>query len=204
MAFQSILARENEVTLARENVVILARALTMYGKISSYKMEDILFQSPAGTSYSINEIVEAISIFLDEDKKSRYKLTIGTDSEVKLEKGKGVVLEFITAIVIYRNGYGGKYFWSKKRIKKTETLREKIYQEVLFSIDTAKILIETLSERLNGNSKLYDLEIHIDVGENGSTRDMISEVVGIVTGYGFTAKTKPYSYAASNVADRHM
>lgn len=167
-------------------------------------MKDVIFQSPSGSTSSIDEIVDLIDAFLDEDHESRYKLTIGTDSEVKIDKETGPVLEFITAIVIYRNGYGGKYFWNKKRIKKTNTLREKIYQEVLFSIDTAKELIISLQEKLNANSNLYDLEIHIDVGENGSTRDMIKEVVGIVTGYGFTAKTKPYSYAASNVADRHV
>lgn len=167
-------------------------------------MKDREFLTPSGTSHNITEIVEIINSFLNEDGQSFYKLTIGTDSEVKIDKEKGAVLEFITAIVIYRNGYGGKYFWSRKRIKKTNTLREKIYQEVLYSIDAAKVLIEELKVRLNDSSKLYDLEIHIDVGENGSTKDMIKEVVGIVSGYGFTAKTKPNSYAASNVADRHV
>ena len=33
---------------------------------------------------------------------------------------------------------------------------------------------------------------------------MIKEVVGMVTGNGFTAKTKPYSFGASTVADKHV
>ena len=49
----------------------------------------------------------------------------------------------------------------------------------------------------------YDLEIHIDVGALGPTRDMIKEVVGMVSGNGFTAKTKPDSWGASSVADKH-
>ncbi len=49
----------------------------------------------------------------------------------------------------------------------------------------------------------YNLEIHVDVGEHGDTRDMIKEVVGMVTGNGFVAKTKPQAYAASYVADKH-
>jgi len=49
----------------------------------------------------------------------------------------------------------------------------------------------------------YDLEIHIDVGALGPTRDMIREVVGMVNGNGFTAKTKPESWGASSVADKH-
>jgi predicted RNase H-related nuclease YkuK (DUF458 family) len=32
---------------------------------------------------------------------------------------------------------------------------------------------------------------------------MIKEVVGMVTGNGFKARTKPESYGASNVADKH-
>ena len=49
----------------------------------------------------------------------------------------------------------------------------------------------------------YNLEIHIDVGEHGDTRDMIKEVVGMVTGNGYVAKTKPEAYGASYVADKH-
>jgi uncharacterized protein len=49
----------------------------------------------------------------------------------------------------------------------------------------------------------YDLEIHIDVGPLGPTRDMIREVVGMVNGNGYVAKTKPDSWGASSVADKH-
>ena len=51
--------------------------------------------------------------------------------------------------------------------------------------------------------KKYDLEIHIDVGPLGPTREMIREVVGMVNGSGFTAKTKPESWGATSVADKH-
>ena len=40
-------------------------------------------------------------------------------------------------------------------------------------------------------------------GEYGDTRDMIKEVVGMVTGNGYVAKTKPEAYGASYVADKH-
>ncbi len=49
----------------------------------------------------------------------------------------------------------------------------------------------------------YDLEIHIDVGEHGRTRELIDEVVGYIRGSGFAVKTKPDAYAASSVADKH-
>ena len=45
--------------------------------------------------------------------------------------------------------------------------------------------------------------IHADVGENGATKDMIKEVTGLIRGNGFEPKIKPYSFAASTVADRY-
>ena len=54
------------------------------------------------------------------------------------------------------------------------------------------------------NSPKYEfLYIHADVGENGKTKDMIKEVVGLIKSNGFEAKIKPESYAASVVADKY-
>ena len=47
-----------------------------------------------------------------------------------------------------------------------------------------------------------DIEIHLDVGEQGKTKEIIREVVGMVTGSGFDAIIKPDSYGASKVADK--
>ena len=70
------------------------------------------------------------------------------------------------------------------------------------SLNIAQDFLPKLNKRLNGHGH-YQLEIHIDVGRAGETREMIKEVVGIVTGNGFTAITKPDSYGASKVADKH-
>ena len=82
-------------------------------------------------------------------------------------------------------------------------MREKIYKETFTSLNFATIFVPLFQKHLNGASPNYNLEIHVDVGEHGETRNMIKEVVGIVTGSGFVAKTKPNAYAASYVADRH-
>lgn len=166
-------------------------------------MKDFNFQNFSESNLSFSEVASRIQKFIKESPDSYYKLTIGSDSEVKPDGHSTQNLEIITAIVIYRKGYGGRYFWSKKKIKKVKSLREKIYQEVLMSIEAAKYLVPELKIDLSNKAKSYDLEIHIDVGEFGETREMIREVVGIVSGYGFTARTKPFSYAASNIADRH-
>lgn len=165
-------------------------------------MKDLRFQNLGSSDLTTDDVISFIKKFLEEDTKSTYKLTIGTDSEIKVQDSKKT-LDIVSAIVIYRNGFGGKFFWNKQKIEAPKTLRDKIYQEVLASLEIAKDLVPELKEKLNGHSSLYDLEIHIDVGEYGETRNMIREVVGIVTGHGFTAKTKPYSYAASNIADRY-
>ena len=45
--------------------------------------------------------------------------------------------------------------------------------------------------------------IHADVGERGKTKEMVREVVGLIKGNGFEPKIKPYSFAATVVADRY-
>ena len=69
------------------------------------------------------------------------------------------------------------------------------------SLSTAEELVPLLREAISAAK--YDFEIHIDVGAIGPTRDMIKEVVGMVQGSGYKAKTKPESWGASSVADKH-
>lgn len=167
-------------------------------------MQKTYFQSPTEGVISFTQVIESIKKFLEKEETGQFKLTIGSDSESKLSGGRNGLLEVTTAIVIHRKGYGGRYFWKREKMENIKTLRDKIYQEVLLSLETAKFLVPELKASLNGKSSNYDLEIHIDVGEQGETRDMIREVVGMVSGNGFVAKTKPESYAASNVADKHV
>jgi predicted RNase H-related nuclease YkuK (DUF458 family) len=128
-------------------------------------------------------------------------LVIGTDSQERRLNGVREV-DFVTAVVIHRHGKGGRYFWMKSKKQRVYSLRDKIYAETLCSLDLAQTLVPLLKDNLYPLAP-YDLEIHIDVGEVGPTREMIKEVVGIVTGNGFTAKTKPESYGAYVVADKH-
>ncbi len=138
--------------------------------------------------------------FMNEEPDYFYRLVIGTDSKSNRLNGKQKV-DFVTAVVIHRQGKGGRYFWQKRRVEKVATLRDKIYTETLLSIDLAEELVPQLTQRLNGEK--YRLEIHIDVGKAGPTREMIKEVVGMVNGNGYVAKTKPESYGAFVVADKH-
>ncbi|HUS51908.1 MAG TPA: ribonuclease H-like YkuK family protein [Candidatus Bathyarchaeia archaeon] len=158
------------------------------------------FISPSVGKLTINKMVSELVDFINEEPSDFYRLVVGTDSKSKRAK-KDYQLDLITAVVIHRKGKGGRYFWQRNKKKKAHSLRDKIYTETLYSLDLAEILVPLLQKCLNGEP--YELEIHIDVGQNGPTREMIKEVVGMVNGNGFTAKTKPESYGAFVVADKH-
>lgn len=167
-----------------------------------YSSEDMLNSFTHG-AIKIEKSLQLIKQFLEERPNEEYSLVIGTDSHEREGDGNCRAINLVTAILVHRKGFGGKYFWRKKNISNIHSLREKIYAETLESLNFALFFVPLLRKTLNGNSPLYNLEIHIDVGEHGDTRDMIKEVVGMVTGNGFIAKTKPYAYGASYVADKH-
>ena len=145
-------------------------------------------------------MVQEISKFIFADPESFYHLVIGTDSHMRRANGHSQC-DYVTAIVVHRTGKGARYFWKKDKEEDPKHLRNKIYNETIKSLDTAKTLVPSIQQAISPAQ--YDFEIHIDVGPKGPTRDMIKEVVGMVTGNGFRAKTKPESWAASSVADKH-
>lgn len=152
------------------------------------------FVSPTFGGLSFEGVFKRLIEYIGEDPHHRYNLIIGTDSILSTET------LFVSAIVIHRVGHGGRYFYRKFRRRKMEGLRQRIFYETSLSLDVANRLRGKLSEK--GFSKL-PVEIHLDVGSNGDTKDIIKEVVGMVTGSGYAVVTKPDAYGASKVADRH-
>jgi hypothetical protein len=161
---------------------------------------DTLFISPTKGKLTLIGLVSEINQFMKEEPSGAYRLIIGSDSQIKREEGKKVC-DFVTAIVVHREGTGARYFWNREKAQRAPTLREKIYTETMRSLDAAQTFLPLFGDAVS--PARYELEIHIDVGQVGDTREMIREVVGMVTGSGFTAKTKPHSWAASTVADKH-
>ena len=169
-------------------------------------LSDEIFQSHTHGELNIEEIIIHIKNFLEEVPDAEYSLVIGSDSHEKADtkKDNGTKeITLVTAILIHRKGFGGKYFWRRQYQNNIHSLREKIYAETITSLTFASIFVPLFKKHLNGKAVNYNLEIHVDVGEHGDTRNMIKEVVGMVTGNGFVAKTKPDAYAASYVADKH-
>jgi len=155
------------------------------------------FNSSLGIRMSVDEAVRAIVDFMRMEPERHYKVTIGTDSELLSTKNA----DFVTAIVVHRVGNGGRYFWRRFELGKFHTLRDRMIREVLISLEVAK---EVLSELQKSRLPEFAFEIHADIGENGPTKAVIQEVVGMVRAHNFEVRTKPESYAASNVADRHV
>jgi len=160
-----------------------------------------MFISPTKGKLAQPELIDSVADFIEEKPDLPYRLIIGSDSHIRGKNGQ-TLLKLVTAIIVHRVGLGGRYFWQAQHLKETKTLRDKIYAETMESLNIAQGFLPKLNKRLNGHGH-YQLEIHIDVGRAGETREMIKEVVGIVTGNGFTAITKPDSYGASKVADKH-
>lgn len=167
------------------------------------KITDGNFFSPSKGNLKFNQVIEEIFSYIAEQPEKFYELIVGCDSS-SLEEP-----HFPLAIVIWRKGGGGRFFLKNVFFegRKFFSWKQRILQETLLSCELALNLKEVLDARIGrdqANGLKYEFKyIHADVGENGLTRDMIKEVVGLIHGNGFEAKIKPDSFAASNIADRY-
>lgn len=159
-----------------------------------------MFTSPTLGEMSIEQVSLEIAKYIEDRPNQFYRVVIGTDSQAKRSNGTEEI-DFVSAIIVHRVGLGARYFWKKEKVIKKPVLREKIYTETTLSLELASQFVPMLRDKIS--STKYDFEIHIDVGPIGPTRDMIKEVVGMVQGSGYTARTKPFSWGASSVADKH-
>ncbi len=161
------------------------------------------YNSAFGLKLTLRQVVNEIVRFMQAEPHRTYNVTIGTDSLVLADDR----VDFVTAVVVRRVGNGGRYFWRRATTGKFHTLRDRIIKEVLISLDLGKELLLELKSiaATSPRSQLtWDFEIHADIGEQGPTKAMIQEVVSMIRAHNFEARTKPESYAASHVADRHV
>lgn len=158
-------------------------------------MRPMYLTSPTKGRLSFEEMMAEMMDYITGVPTSEYRIIIGSDSQVM--KGRTC---FITAVIVHRLGKGARYFYRRRLHRKISSLRQKIFFETALSLELGGMVSKSFAE--SGGDK-HQVEIHIDVGTRGETKDLIREVVGMVTGSGFEAKIKPDSYGASSVADRH-
>lgn len=154
------------------------------------------FHSPTLGKLNFSEVVSRVMSYVSQNHNQHYKIIIGSDSELLNQHDA----DFVSAVVVHKIGFGGIYFWSRITRHDMHTLRQRMWEEANYSLMLAQKVMEEFTR--NKFSKC-NLEIHVDIGKNGDTREMINEIVGMIRGNGFEVKTKPDAYGASNVADKH-
>jgi predicted RNase H-related nuclease YkuK (DUF458 family) len=159
-------------------------------------MSEGVFHDCFGKSYTLREVVDEIVAFMQADASRRYNIIIGTDSENHEEA------DFVSAVIVHRVGNGGRYWWRRLKFSPFKTLRTRIWKEVSLSLELAQAFLHEVTSRKNFPG--FQLEIHVDIGTQGETRPILQEVIGAVRGSGFLVRTKPESYGATKVADRHV
>lgn len=170
----------------------------MYGDLLTFG-ENTVFRSLRREYETFSEVYEDILEFIRGDLNCSYKISIGTDSQVKTSS------IFVSCIHVHRIGKGAVGFLHKTEVSRCiRNLREKIYLETCASLQLAYLFND---ERINMIKKILgkkvSFEFHIDVGTKGQTKALINEMVGMVKGLDFVPKIKPDSYCASCFADKY-
>lgn len=160
------------------------------------RLVDLEFNSPSYGRLDWRKTLAKMVEFMGADTQGSYEIIIGTDSEAQ-----NGTCDFVSALIVHKKGRGGIYFWSRLKRENLFSMRQRIWQEALISLDLAQELVGDFAEM--GLLDL-NLEIHVDIGPNGPTREMINEIVGMIRANGFKVATKPASWGASHVADRHV
>lgn len=162
---------------------------------SDFKLPEV-FTSPTYGRVDWEGAISKMVWFMGVDKSASYEVIIGTDSEA--QNGSA---DYVSALIVHKKGRGGIYFWSRQKLNNIYSLRQRIWQEALISLQLAEKMVADFKQMGLGD---LNLEIHVDVGPNGETRKMINEIVGMIRANGFRVATKPSSWGASHVADRHV
>jgi predicted RNase H-related nuclease YkuK (DUF458 family) len=155
-----------------------------------------MYFSPTLGELTIDNLKKRVSSYMHGARDAKYRIIVGSDSQ-KTKEGS---YDFVVALAIHRIGAGGVYFWKRDVVSQKMSLKERMYREAILSLTSAEDLSALFRE--NGISK-YDVEIHVDIGPNGKTKELISDISGMVRASGYEVKIKPDSFGASKVADRH-
>lgn len=152
------------------------------------------WETPSRGDFDFYGMVGKIVDYIHEDQGSRYQIVVGTDSQTFPTVN---LTRYVTAVIVRRMGKGAQYYINKRNEPRVASVRQKVWREVVLTYETLT--------KLRGDGRLRGIEIvpHVDVGENGLTKDLIREVIGVFIGEECDVCIKPYSYAASSVADRH-
>lgn len=151
----------------------------------------MIFKSPTYGTLEKKEVFKYLKNTVSKEK-GNYKIIVGTDSQ-NTYKTKMVIV-----ICLINEGKGGSFFYHIDWMPKIKDLNTKIYTETEKSLEIAR----ELNKYLHDQGIRAEVEVHVDIGREGKTKDLIQSILGWVTAEGFVAKIKDESYVASSIADR--
>jgi predicted RNase H-related nuclease YkuK (DUF458 family) len=154
------------------------------------------FFNPTRGTMTIEQVVDDLVQEAASHPHDTYRVIIGTDSQPKPQE-KAVT--FVSAIIFHRVGKGARYYVHRERQPHMYSLRQRMFAEAGYSLQLGAML----SEQLQAHRCDWQIEVHLDVGEKGATKQLIREIVAWITASGYEARIKPDSYGASKVADRY-
>lgn len=158
-------------------------------------MDEMIFISPTNGKMTKAEIYDFILKKIQENqitKEHNYSIIVGTDSQNSYKT------KMVLVICLIDKGHGGRYFYHIDWMKKIKDINTKIYTETEKSLEIAR----ELNEFLHDNDVRAEVEVHVDIGRHGKTKELIQGILGWVTSEGFTAKIKDESWVASTIADK--
>ncbi len=165
----------------------------------SVKNNETIFFSPSLGRLSINQLVDEVVSYIQELPDHKYTLIIGTDSKKYASSSV-----YVSIIMLHRCGRGGRYFWTKLIDLNDLPMKQRIFNEAFYSINLAKDFLGALNyEIARIKTPNLRIEIHVDIGFRGQTKDIVREIVSMIETNGFKAYIKPQSFGASFVADRY-
>ncbi|OGZ97759.1 MAG: hypothetical protein A3J10_00725 [Candidatus Sungbacteria bacterium RIFCSPLOWO2_02_FULL_54_10] len=156
-----------------------------------------LFSTPNRGGMTLSEVVADIACFVQSQPERFYKIIIGSDSEAASPAA------IVTAVTVWRVGNGAVHFWTTAQERSFAVMRDRIWAEAIRSITLAQEVRGRLEVALGDDFFWDGNEVHVDIGTNGPTRELVDSVSGMIRGYNFVPVIKPYSFGASVVADRH-
>jgi predicted RNase H-related nuclease YkuK (DUF458 family) len=146
--------------------------------------------------YTEQEMFERCRVILAQNSPNGFEVGVGTDSQLLKN-----VFQFVTVISLWNRGKGGFYFYKLEYHPRTnfppKSQKLRMFEEVSKSITLAVLVEEHLSIKP---------VLHIDASASNQkafTSAFSDQLTGYAVSSGYEALSKPYSWIASAIGDRH-
>jgi len=143
---------------------------------------------------SFEEAMAQAVDFINENPCVKYNVIVGSDS---LYRPWHTV--FATVFAVHRVGMGARFWYAQSKEKFPRNIHVRLMREAADSVEIMQTLLNSQIAKLVPKD---NFSVHIDAGENGESKNVITEIIGYVGAMGFKCECKPSSAIAANCADR--